>query len=99
MHLKSKKQYFFRYVNLPKKKHSLTFLRAPNRAKKSQICLNTIHFKSFILIKLILNLNVKTSTQLIVTLQKLCNNFKFFESNILNLHSLEFNIPYKFKIL
>ena len=93
----SKQKFKFSFVNLPKKKNSIVFLRAPNRAKKSQIHLSVARFKLFILIKLKINLiNIKT-LKITSLLKGLIHNFKFFESNILNLHSLEINLPYNYK--
>lgn len=82
------------------KKQTLTYLRAPNRAKSSQVSLNLpryvvtlkICFIGALPTKFILNPMVITNYFLILQKQ-----FNFFESNLLNLMSLKVFLKYSYK--
>lgn len=82
------------------KKQTLTYLRAPNRAKSSQV---SLMLPRYVIALKICFYNIKTLSFIsnpIVTINYLLvlqKQFNFFETNLLNLISLKILLKYHFK--
>lgn len=90
------RQISFKLVTLPKQKTLVKLLRAPNRSKKSQLSLYILRFKILICLNFLSKglMYIKNHTKVLEFLIQICKKLKFFESNILLLHSLKVRVGY-----
>lgn len=104
LYYKTKEKTFITYsvISNSKKKHKLTYLRAPNRAKSSQVNLLLPRYVINLHIKLVLTSlkqNVLNINNLITYLLIFQKQFNFFESNLLNLTAFKVMLKYHYKKL